>query len=233
MKNLKELINESFSKEYGYRIKLARDCSPDDLSRLEGVLAKYNLVSATPWKRLPIQENPMEFQRLKGVNVTSEVCSTDVVLKYPVNQRILEVLVCVEMNMKHDHVLCYGVNDPRRIESEMAEKRLADDKDRSVEIPEAQLEEVDSTEDQEHYTAQNEDLDLAVFGEEYNSKFLAELQRIKAEKGADYFKNYPTKDELMGDDLRAMHDSITGLAHGGNAPEAKQADTISQSSRRN
>ena len=37
----------------------------------------------------------------------------------------------------------------------------------------------------------------------------------------------------MGDDLRAMHDSITGLAHGGNAPEAKQADTISQSSRRN
>ena len=233
MKNLKELINESFSKEYGYRIKLARDCSPDDLSRLEGILAKYNLVSATPWKRLPIQENPMEFQRLKGVNVTSEVCSTDVVLKYPVNQRILEVLVCVEMNMNHDHVLCYGVNDPRRIESEMAEKRLADDKDRSVEIPEAQLEEVDSTEDQEHYTAQNEDLDLAVFGEEYNSKFLAELQRIKAEKGADYFKNYPTKDELMGDDLRAMHDSITGLAHGGNAPEAKQADTISQSSRRN
>ena len=233
MKNLKELINESFSKEYGYRIKLARDCSPDDLSRLEGVLAKYNLVSATPWKRLPIQENPMEFQRLKGVNVTSEVCSTDVVLKYPVNQRILEVLVCVEMNMNHDHVLCYGVNDPRRIESEMAEKRLADDKDRSVEIPEAQLEEVDSTEDEEHYTAQNEDLDLAVFGEEYNSKFLAELQRIKAEKGADYFKNYPTKDELMGDDLRAMHDSITGLAHGGNAPEAKQADTISQSSRRN
>ena len=233
MKNLKELINESFSKEYGYRIKLARDCSPDDLSRLEGVLAKYNLVSATPWKRLPIQENPMEFQRLKGVNVTSEVCSTDVVLKYPVNQRILEVLVCVEMNMNHDHVLCYGVNDPRRIESEMAEKRLADDKDRSVEIPEAQLEEVDSTEDQEHYTAQNEDLDLAVFGEEYNSKFLAELQRIKAEKGADYFKNYPTKDELMGDDLRAMHDSITGLAHGGNAPEAKQVDTISQSSRRN
>ena len=233
MKNLKELINESFSKEYGYRIKLARDCSPDDLSRLEGVLAKYNLVSATPWKRLPIQENPMEFQRLKGVNVTSEVCSTDVVLKYPVNQRILEVLVCVEMNMNHDHVLCYGVNDPRRIKSEMAEKRLADDKDRSVEIPEAQLEEVDSTEDQEHYTAQNEDLDLAVFGEEYNSKFLAELQRIKAEKGADYFKNYPTKDELMGDDLRAMHDSITGLAHGGNAPEAKQADTISQSSRRN
>ena len=62
MKNLKELINESFSKEYGYRIKLARDCSSDDLSKLESVLAKYNLVSATPWKRMPIQENPMEFQ---------------------------------------------------------------------------------------------------------------------------------------------------------------------------
>ena len=48
MKDLKELINESFTKEYGYRIKLARDCSADDLSKLESALAKYNLVSATP-----------------------------------------------------------------------------------------------------------------------------------------------------------------------------------------
>lgn len=233
MKNLKELINESFSKEYGYRIKLARDCSSDDLSKLEGVLAKYNLVSATPWKRMPIEENPMEFQRLKGVNVTSEVCSTDVVLKYPVNQRILEVLVAVNMGLDHDHVLCYGVDEPRRAESEASEKRLADDLDRSVETPEAQLEEVDSTEEQEHYTAQNEDMDLAVFGEEYNSKFLAELERIKAEKGADYFKNYPTKDELMGDNLKPMYDSLTGTAHGGASAEPKMADVISQSSRRN
>ena len=59
------------------------------------------------------------------------------------------------------------------------------------------------------------------------------LEKIKAEKGADYFRNYPSKDGIMGDDLQAMHDTITGKAHGGLAPEAKHVDIVSQSSRRN
>ena len=37
----------------------------------------------------------------------------------------------------------------------------------------------------------------------------------------------------MGDDVKSMYDNITGKAHGGLAPEAKQVDVISQSSRRN
>ena len=230
MRELKELINESFKKEYGYRIKLARDCSADDLSKLESILAKYNLVSATPWKRLPIQENPVEFQRLKGAKFTSEVCSTDVVLKYPVNERILEVFVAVNLGLDHERVICYSVKDPRKLESEMAEERLANDADRLVSQEDAVL----NAEEQAHYEMQNEELDFseALFGEEYNQKFLAELQKIKAEKGADYFKNYPTKDELMGDNLKAMYDTITGTAGGGKSPEPKEVDVISQSSRR-
>ena len=154
MRELKDIITESFNKEYGYRIKLARDCSADDLAKLESALQKYNLVSATPWKRLPIQENPIEFQRLKGLNIVSEVCSTDVVLKYPVNERILEVYVAVACGCDHENVIVYGVNNPKRIESEMAEERLANDKDRQVETPEAVLDEVDSSADQDQYEAQ-------------------------------------------------------------------------------
>lgn len=233
MRELKDIITESFNKEYGYRIKLARDCSADDLSKLESALQKYNLVSATPWKRLPIQENPIEFKRLKGLSVTSEVCSTDVVLKYPVNERILEVYVAVACGCDHERVIVMGVDNPKRIESEMAEERLANDKDRQVEVPEAILDEVDSSAEQDHYEAQQGETDGPLFGEEYNAKFLAELERIKAVKGADYFRNYPSKDGIMGDDLQAMHDTITGKAHGGLAPEAKHVDVVSQSSRRN
>ena len=231
---LKDYLKESFNKEYGYRIKLARDCSADDLSKLENALQKYNLVSATPWKRLPIQENPIEFKRLKGLSVTSEVCSTDVVLKYPVNERILEVYVAVACGCDHDRVIVMGVNNPKRIESEVAEERLANDKDRQVEVPEAVLDEVDSSADQDHYEAQQEGVtDGPLFGEEHNAKFLAELEKIKAEKGADYFRNYPSKDGIMGDDLQAMHDNLIGKAHGGMSPEAKHVDVVSQSSRRN
>ena len=231
MRELKDIINESFSKEYGYKIKVARDCSADDLAKLESILSKYNIVSATPWNRQPIQENPMEFQRLKGVNFTSEVCSTDVVLKYPVNDRILEVYVAVNLGVDHERVLCYGIKEPRKLESDLAAERHEMDKDRFVSEEDAEL----NKEEFAHYENENVDVDFseALFGEEYNSKFLAELEKIKAEKGADYFRNYPSKDGIMGDDLQAMHDNLIGKAHGGMSPEAKHVDVVSQSSRRN
>ena len=232
MKELKDIISESFSKEYGYRVKTASDCSAEDLSKLESVLAKYNLVSATPWKRTPIQENPMEFQRLKGANFTSEVCSTDVVLKYPVNQRVLEVFLAVNMGIDHERVLAYGVKEPRKLESDLAQERTARNVDRQVSQEDAVLNQEDMT----HYENEHVDVDAgqeSLFGEAYNQKFLAELQKIKDEKGEDYFRNYPAKDELMGDNLKSKYAEITGTAHGGQAPEPKHVDVVSQSSRRN
>ena len=131
---LKQYIAEAFSKEYGYRIKIAADCGNDHMDILEKCLAKYNFVSATPFKRTPIQENPMEFSRIKGVQFTSEVCSSDVILKYPVNERILEVWLAVNMGLDHERVLCYGVKEPRRLEAEITAERQANDVDRNVEI---------------------------------------------------------------------------------------------------
>ena len=58
---------------------------------------------------------------------------------------------------------------------------------------------------------------------------MKELEKIKAEKGADYFRNYPSKDELMGDNLRPMYDAITGMPNmGRGAEQAKQVDNIAQ-----
>ena len=36
--------------------------------------------------------------------------------------------------------------------------------------------------------------------------------KVKAEKGADYFRNYPSKSMMMGDDLKPLADAV-GLAH--------------------
>ena len=206
---LKNYIAESFKKEYGYRVKFAHDCGPNEMDVIEKCLAKYNLVSATPFKRQPIQENPQEFMRAKGASFTSEVCSSDIILKYPVNERILEVWLAVNMGLDHERVLCYGVKEPRKIESEMAEERVARDEDRLVDI---------------------EDSEFDLFGEAYNAKFLAELEKIKAEKGSEYFSNYPSKDELMGDNLRSMHDDMMGRPNMGRGSESsKEVTTISQS----
>ena len=228
---LKEFIAESFKKEYAYRVKFAANCGADQMTQLENALQKYGLVSAAAWKRRPIEENPMEFVRAKGVKFVSEVCATDVVLKYPVNERILEVWLAVNLGLPHERVLVYGVKDPRRLESENAEERTEFNKDRAPKQEESVL----ANEDQEHYGMQNPDLykDGPFFGEEFNKKFLDELAKIKAEKGADYFRNYPHKDELMGEDLKPLWATIHNTANMGKGIENKEVDVISQSARRN
>lgn len=226
----RDFITESFKKEYGYRIKLAADCTAEHMTRLESCLSKYDLISATPFKRSPIEENPVEFVRAKGAKFISEVCSTDIVLKYPVNPRILEVWLAVNLGLDHERVLCYGVKEPRKLEAEMAEQRAAADLDRNPNMDEAEL----TKEEQAHYVDEQQGVeDLSLFGEEYNTKFLKELERIKAEKGLDYFRNYPSKDEIMGDNLKPLWDTLHGVANMGQGAENKEVDVISQSSRRN
>jgi hypothetical protein len=227
----RDFITESFKKEYGYRVRLAADCTAEHMTQLENCLSKYELISATAFKRSPIEENPMEFVRAKGVKFISEVCSTDVILKYPVHPRILEVWLAVNLGLDHDRVLCYGVKEPRKLSAEMAAERVKADLDRAPNQADAAL----NREDQAHYIDEQQGAEeLSLFGEEYNTKFLKELERIKAEKGADYFRNYPSKDEIMGDNLRPMWDTIHNMPNMGLGTETgKAVDVISQSSRRN
>ena len=232
MTELKQYIAEAFSKEYGYRVKIASDCGSDHMDIIEKCLAKYNLVSATPFKRTPIEENPMEFYRAKGVQFTSEVCSSDVVLKYPVNERILEVWLAVNLGLDHERVLCYGVKEPRRLEADIQAERMANNEDRDVTIDPENIDLKDGEDAFEHYEMENQDLDFneALFGEEYNKKFLDELQKIKAEKGADYFRRYPTKDELMGNDLLPTYDDLNkGVNMGKGSESSKEVSRVSQS----
>ena len=226
LKLFRDYITESFKKEYGYKVKLAANCTAEHLSKIESCLQKYNLVSATPFKRTPIQENPMEFVRYKGVQCTSEVCSSDIVLKYPVNERILEVWLAVNLGLDHSRVLCYGMKEPRRLEAESAAARVAADADRQVTEEDAAL----AHEELDHYAVEdNESIDVG-FGEEHNARFLKELQRIKNEKGSDYFRNYPSKDEIMGDYLRPLHDTLHNQANMGRGQEGKEVDVIDQAS---
>jgi len=135
------------------------------------------------------------------------------------------------MGIDHERVLVYDVKEPRKLEADNAAERTAYNKDRNVTEDDSVL----GKEDQAHYEMQNEGLeDEVYFGEEYNRKFLDTLAKIKAEKGADYFRNYPSKDEIMGDNLKPLWDTVHGVANMGQGAEStKEVDVISQSSRRN
>ena len=56
---------------------------------------------------------------------------------------------------------------------------------------------------------------------------------IRAEKGADYFRQYPSKDELMGDALRPTWDELNmGVNMGKGIENGKQVDTVQMSASR-
>lgn len=223
---LKDYIQESLNKEYTYRVRLAADCGADHMNMLEQCLQKYELVSAAPWKRTPIEENPAEFHRIKGLKITSEVCSTDVILKYPVNERILEVWLAVNLGVDPQRVIVYGIKEARRAHIESDGIRAAADKDRYADMKDSVL----MDEDQSHYDV---DTDPILYGEKYNERFLKELAKVKADKGADYFRAYPTKSQIMGDENWAMWDQLHNGTNMGRGTERKEVDVISQSSRRN
>ena len=102
----------------------------------------------------------------------------------------------------------------------MAEERAKANADRQVSEEDAVL----NDEDQAHYEKQNEDLDFAKahFGEEYNKEFLETLEKIKAEKGAEYFRNYPSKDQLLGKDLEELGYQIHGMPNMGRGTESQK-----------
>lgn len=227
MKKFADYLAESFSKEYHYCVKIAHDCGDDHLDIMESCLQKYNLVTVAAWRRTPIQENPADFTRLKGVKLVSEVCTTDITLKYPVNPRILEVWLAVNLGLDHERVIAYDVKEPRYKQNQMAADRQAHNLDREITHEDSMLAQGDN---QEHgYYAEHQlddDLEGTYFGEAYNERFLAELKRIRDEKGADYFRHYPTRDEIMGDNLKPTWDTLHNGVNQGQGAEGSKTVSV-------
>ena len=83
--------------------------------------------------------------------------------------------------MLSEYVVVQPVESPRQLEDNLEKQRIEDDKDRYADMEEAEL----TKEEQAHYVDEQQFLDLdelGMYGEEFNSKFLAELQKIKDEK---------------------------------------------------
>ena len=151
----KQIIKESFSKTFNYRIKFAGDITNEGIKQLENILGKYGVESVSSAKRTPIQDEPLDFKnkKLKG---PTEVTSVDVVLKYPINERFLEVWVAVNMQMLSEYVVVQPVESPRQLEDNLEKQRIEDDKDRYADMEEAEL----TKEEQAHYVDEQLFLDL-------------------------------------------------------------------------
>ncbi len=128
MKNFLQYLSE-VQKTYEFRIKIA-NCDPKD--KLEGLkvgLTKYAVESVSAPKRLPIKANDIDFPSIPNC----EVFLMDAVLKYPVNDAQLRVIVAERLGCSASQVVVVPKYNPEEIwrwnvdgESEIKEYKQGD-----------------------------------------------------------------------------------------------------------
>lgn len=122
-KHFKEYLQES-TKEYSYTLKLAVDDVDNDMiDVIESALSKYKLLSASAFKKTPIQESPLDFPKIKN----SPVFISKIVMKYPASRDFLVNYISGELGICETQVVVYSENDPREMETALYLERNAED----------------------------------------------------------------------------------------------------------
>lgn len=110
MKNFLQYLSE-VQKTYEFRIKIA-NCDPKD--KLDGLkigLQQYAVESVSAAKRLPIKANDIDFPSIPNC----EIFLMDAVLKYPVNDAQLRVIVAERLGCSLSQVVVVSPNNPEEI----------------------------------------------------------------------------------------------------------------------
>ena len=129
MKNFLNYLEQN-QKTYEFRIKIA-NCDPKDkLDGLKVGLAQYAVESVSAAKRLPIKANDIDFPSIPNC----EVFLMDAVLKYPVNDAQLRVIVAERLGCSQSQVVVVPKYNPEEIwrwnvdgESELREFKQGED----------------------------------------------------------------------------------------------------------
>ena len=153
--------------EYKYILKFAVNEMTDSMiDTLEASLAKYDLKSASAFRKTPIQESPLDFPNVK--NTAVYIC--DLVLGYPGSLDFLRTYICNNLGISPALLAVYSNNDPRQIETDLYidrnspeyrknyKTRLGSDYE---EVPDAEQE---------------------AYGEKYNTSFLKELEQVRKDR---------------------------------------------------
>lgn len=150
--------------DYKYVLKFAVNEMPDGtIDKLESCLKKYDLKSASAFRKTPIQESPLDFPNVKNTPVF--IC--DLTLGYPGSLDFLRTHICNNLGISTAQLAVYSENDPRQIETDLYLDR-------------------NSPEYKEKYKARlgsdYEQTDAPAYGEAYTTGFLKELEKVRKER---------------------------------------------------
>lgn len=151
--------------EYKYVLKFAVNEMTDVMiDQLEAGLAKYDVKSASAFRKTPIQESPLDFPNVKNTAVF--IC--DITLGYPGSLDFLRTYICNCMGISPACLAVYSENDPRQIETDLYLDRNSEEYKKKYKT---------------RLGSDPEDTgDKSLYGETYNVSFLKELEKVRKER---------------------------------------------------
>ncbi|HEY6436643.1 MAG TPA: hypothetical protein VIY47_08635 [Ignavibacteriaceae bacterium] len=153
--------------EYKYVLKFAVNEMTDEMiDSLESSLTKYELKSASSFRKTPIQESPLDFPNVKNTSVY--IC--DIVMEYPASLDFLRIYICNSLGISPALLAVYSNNDPRQIETDLYIDR------NSPEYKKKYKTRLGS--DYEEVPGAAEE----TYGEKYNTSFLKELEKVRKDR---------------------------------------------------
>ena len=153
--------------DYKYVLKFAVNEMTDSMiDSLEASLKKYDLKSASSFRKTPIQESPLDFPNIKNTPVF--IC--DLVLGYPGSLDFLRTYICSSMGISPQALAVYSENDPRQIETDLYLDRNSPEYKKNYKT---------------RLGSDYEEIEGAAaetYGEKYNTNFLKELEKVRKER---------------------------------------------------
>lgn len=108
---------------YKFKIKIAVDELTDHhINKIESCLSKYELVSASEFKKTPIQDNPIDFANIKNL----PVYISDIEIKYPSTCNQLQNIISEATKISSQAIAVYGSADSRKDIVDIFNKNLSE-----------------------------------------------------------------------------------------------------------
>ena len=100
MKSFAKFLTES-KKQYAFRVKLACECSKEQLAELKTALDKYSVAAMSQPKETPIAETHANFPHLKNVKLTI----IDILTDYPANPVQIREMIRDVLAISESHIM--------------------------------------------------------------------------------------------------------------------------------
>jgi hypothetical protein len=107
MRTFKEYLTES-AKTYTFKVKVARDLTTEDESRMRGLLDRFSVAGFNKAGKTPIQSFPLDFPKLKN----RDVSIYEVTLEYPTTPFELTEYLSFGLGVTNEELVVRAPGEP-------------------------------------------------------------------------------------------------------------------------